>query len=216
MHRRSPRVVLQRILVVAASCLAAGAGGAGPSRAASSPEDDGKKATIYKEAQFLARLGYRELRGDTWDAARGQDAIGFEGDWRPRDWPVWPEFALNVSGDTTNDQLAGEEDGVLFEVSAGVKRYFGKSLRPYVGGGFAWVYGRQDLLVDVGRGIRATESDRSSSFGWYLHAGLSIRFGSKFHWGLDARVMRGTETTFFGRASSLDYDEATLFVGFAW
>ncbi len=97
-----------------------------------------------------------------------------------------------------------------------MKRYFLRSIRPYVGGGLAWVYGRQDRLIDIGGGIRATTSDRANTFGWYLQAGVSMRFGSRFHWGLDARILRAPEVTFFGRESSLDYDEVTLFIGWAW
>ena len=72
------------------------------------------------------------------------------------------------------------------------------------------------LQCRLGARIRATESDRTNTVGWYLHAGVSVRFASKFHWGLDARVLRGTDAMIFGRESSLNYDEVTLFIGWAW
>ncbi len=96
-----------RAVAAAAIWLAASGLAAEPARIAPSAADGGGKASDYKQAQFLFRLGYRGLAGDTWEAAGEHTAVGFEGDWRPRGWPFWPTFAMNLSADTENDQLAG-------------------------------------------------------------------------------------------------------------
>ncbi len=49
-----------------------------------------------------------------------------------------------------------------------MKRYFLHRVRPYVGGGLAWIYGRQDRLRYVSQQVRATVSHRETTFGVYL------------------------------------------------
>jgi opacity protein-like surface antigen len=80
------------------------------------------------------------------------------------------------------------------ELDVGIRKLFGgdRKLKPYLGGGLAWM--RLDVLQvlngSLGEGGEFTDiimNDAENTFGFWANAGLQYTFGEKFNIGLDIR-----------------------------
>lgn len=162
--------------------------------------------------EFL--LGVRVLDSATYgNEVDDQAAFGFTLYTIPNDWPVELEFSFQYSGWDDGDYYHSPTvEGSNLEFSAGLRRVFGppdQHVRPYLGGGVAWV----DADLDD-RFLGVSGSD--TSFGYYLHAGIVMPMSGMSYWGLDYRVLLDTEIDLGFAGDDGDYYQLSIFWGFAF
>ena len=177
-------------------------------------------ASARRGPQFIPRsafeflIGARYLDDDTYgDEVDGQAALGFTYYTIPNDWPVELEFSLQYAGwDDGSYEHDPTVESTNLELSAGLRRVFGppdRELRPYLGGGVAWV--DADLDDDF-LGI----SGDDSSFGYYLHAGVVMPAGGMSYWGIDFRALFGADLDLGFAGDDGDYFQIGFFWGFGF
>jgi len=157
---------------------------------------------------FGVFVGGRSLADDTaWDEIESPIMLGFEGGNVGK--PLGYEVGFSLAGDST-DVAGVDVSNTFLELSAGGRLIFGEGkFLPYVGAGLALVM--VDIEAESG-GLSASDDDVTPGF--YGHGGVLFRVGERFHLGLDARLMMGTEVDLVGIESDADY--AQLAAVFAW
>ena len=114
------------------------------------------------------------------------------------DWPVALAVDVLSTSDentidiSTNYTLQYTTDVSRLEADLGVRKYWREKLRPYIGGGLAWIQldAKQTAFRDFGGGNEFTDvvvDDSSGDFGYWLNAGLLYTVGDHFNIGLDLR-----------------------------
>jgi opacity protein-like surface antigen len=114
------------------------------------------------------------------------------------DWPVALAVDVLSTSDKntisipTNYTLQYTTDVSRLEADLGVRKYWREKLRPYIGGGVAWIRleAKQTAYRDFGGGNEFTDvvvDDSSGDFGYWLNAGVVYTVGSHFNLGLDLR-----------------------------
>lgn len=144
-------------------------------------------------------LGGRSTSDDTVDAA-GLDTVPQYGAWVTLDfeWPVSLALDLMWASDDASVTLSGaspmtfDTEVDTLELDFGVRKAWGEKLRPYVGGGVAWVdFGaKQTETGSLGPGMEFTDliiDDSGSSVGFWVDAGLLYVLGTSLNIGLDVR-----------------------------
>lgn len=157
---------------------------------------------------FGVLAGGRSLDDDVaWEDLESPVMLGVEGGNVGR--PLGYEVGLSIAGDSTD--VAGVDVSNRFlELSAGGRLIFGEgTVLPYLGAGLALVM--VEIEAEDG-GLTASDDDVTPGF--YGHGGILFRVGERFHLGLDARLMMGTEVDLVGIESDADY--AQLAAVFAW
>jgi hypothetical protein len=151
---------------------------------------------------------------DTWAPVDEQFALGGRFDFAVPSWPVNWSFGLytssrdkNVSNNT--NLMTGIELSV-FEASTGVVKYWGKTARPYLGGGFSL------MNIDT-KGIAGDLSQRvdDTTLGAYIEGGILFRVGKLFQVGVDARALYA-DTEFLQVDTSASYYQVGLLLGWGW
>lgn len=212
--------VIQALLV--ASALTA----AGPVLAQDEPEPQPPPPTQPAEAaesedgmtgntQFF--IGQAWLQ-DQWAPIDEPASFGFEADFGPKKSWVHVALGFNIAADSqqVSSTLFGEtgDVGVVFtELSAGflilpVKK---APVRPYIGGGIVRTFAGVGADWGFGSG-----GDTDTTFGFYGNAGIYFKVGDVFNIGIDGRIVRGTDVTFAGIETDVDYEQASLLLGFSW
>jgi opacity protein-like surface antigen len=150
------------------------------------------------------------------------------------DWPVALAVDVMASSDDDRQDLSGmggalifDTDIDTFEFDAGVRKFWGEKLRPYVGGGVAWVAleAKQTMVGDLG--VPGTEffdvivDDSDSGIGYWLNGGVTYTIGSSFNVGADLRYT-DSDVTLRASDGSGDIDlgaggwQYGLLLGFHW
>jgi opacity protein-like surface antigen len=115
------------------------------------------------------------------------------------DWPVMLAVDLLSSSKdhnsvlTVQDRLELWTDVETTELDVGVRKFWGDKLKPYIGGGLAYV--KLDALqIESGDfGVPGSEyqdtiiDDSDSAIGFWLNAGLLYRLGKNLNIGIDVR-----------------------------
>lgn len=160
---------------------------------------------------FDFTLGQRRLDEDDWEPLDEQAAVGFQYAQQSNGAPVGFEVGLLLSFD--DDTISGVDvEAAVGELYAGVHRSFGSSassVRPYVGAGLALI----SAEIEGSSGGTSVDDDDSSP-GIYAHGGVAFQAGSNFRFGIDLRLLTGTDIDLFGVSGDADYVQLGLFLGF--
>jgi hypothetical protein len=115
------------------------------------------------------------------------------------DWPVALAVDLLSSSEdssrsvVTSYALEYQTDVETTELGVGVRKFWGTKLRPYVGGGLAYVRldGKQTMTGTLGADLRlfsdTVVDDSDAGLGYWINAGLLYRLGRHVNIGLDLR-----------------------------
>jgi hypothetical protein len=166
-------------------------------------------------------LGGRSLDEDLWAPVEDQPVFGATVDFGKKGWPVQLAAGAMFSG--ADDHVRVDVLGVtrtakftvtVAEASFGVLKIWEPSsgnIRPYVGGGAAFVSASAELEVSG-----ASVDDDDQSAGLYAQGGVFWRLGERFNIGVDARVLGGTDIEVFGASGDVDYFQVGLVLGWGW
>jgi hypothetical protein len=169
------------------------------------------------EVNINFALGGKALDEDDWGDADGQGLFGVKTTFGKPDWPVYVALDSIGSGKTEQQLVTtpvlAEVD--LFqatsEFDAGVRKIWkaGKA-RPFVGGGFGIITGRQETNIQL-----LTIDDTDSTLGLWLNGGCFWRLGKRFNIGVDLRLSAG-EVELFGRDVQAGGTSLALLLGWGW
>jgi hypothetical protein len=108
------------------------------------------------------------------------------------DWPV--ALAVDILSSNAEELIQGA--GLVYrytfrtlEIDLGVRKYWGKKVQFYVGGGAAVIDGELEI---VATGTSRSASDDDMAFGGFVDAGVVWRIGSAINLGLDLRYSRAS------------------------
>ena len=158
-----------------------------------------------------AFLGQKTLDEDDWAPLDKQAEFGVLVDFKQQDWPVSiafdylgtydeaTEFGVNVEGTTSEFDVGVRK---IWEVS-------GSSIRPYVGGGLAFVN------AEFKRTTFPTVSDDDNGTGIWLNGGVYWTLGQHFNLGLDLRYSQA-DVTLFGVEGEAGGTHAGVILGYHW
>ena len=117
-------------------------------------------------------------------------------------------------GTETDDRCQVSLD--FYEVSIGAHRSFLRDtdLRPFVGAGLDLIYyDAESIYYDDPATARVRKTHKRMTFGLYAHAGITYQFSEDLQIGFDLRQVFGTSQTNLFFNGDLDYQRASLFVG---
>jgi len=172
-------------------------------------------------------LGGRSTSDDVVDAA-GLDTQPQYGVWVTLDfeWPVSLALDLMVSSDDNRETLSGtfpttfDTDVDTLEFDFGVRKVWGEKLRPYAGGGLAWVdfAAKQTETGSLGPGMEFTDliiDDSGSSVGFWVDAGFVYVLGTSLNIGVDVRYTDSdVDLTPEGNVGKINLDSGGTQYGF--
>jgi hypothetical protein len=149
-------------------------------------------------------LGQKMLDDDDWEPFEDQTEFGVTATFGGEDWPVL--IALDVLASTDDENLYSYEvDGSTSEFDVGIRKIWEKNkLRPFVGGGLAFVSGEIEV---------SGFSVDDDAVGAWVNGGIFWRLGRRFNIGFEARISRAEITIldFDGEAGG---DHLGLILGF--
>ena len=64
--------------------------------------------------------------------------------------------------------------------------------------------------------VESAVAQNSRSASSDLNVGIFFKVGDTFNIGFDGRIVRGTDVTFGGIETDVDYEQASLLLGFSW
>ena len=158
-----------------------------------------------------AFLGQKTLDEDDWAPLDKQAEFGVLVDFKQQDWPV--SIALDYLG--TYDEateLGINVEGTTSEFDVGVRKIWevsGSSIRPYVGGGLAFV--NAEFKITSGFPV----SDDDNGTGIWLNGGVYWTLGQHFNLGLDLRYSQA-DVTLFGEEGEAGGTHAGVILGYHW
>jgi opacity protein-like surface antigen len=148
------------------------------------------------------------------------------------DWPVALAFDLLSSSDDNvvhvpaANPTAFETNVDTLEVDVGVRKVFDEhKVKPYVGGGLAWVQldAEQIFFGSLGPGSEFQDTivdDSDSSLGYWVDGGVLWRIGDQVNIGLDVRFTKADASLTSVDGSTLKLDSGgarfALAVGYHW
>ena len=160
--------------------------------------------------------GSRYLSQSYWSPVDIQETYGATLDLGGAHWPVNVAVGYLESHDTdriANSPVAVDLDVHIHEFSIGVEKVWqaGPVVRPFVGGGFAFVTAEATVESVLG-----TTRDDHDTNGFYFDGGVFFRLGPAFNLGIDGRILSGTDVTLFRQHGDADYWQVGAIFGFGW
>lgn len=131
-------------------------------------------------------LGNKTLDDRDWPQHDEHGAIGLISDFKKKEWPV--SVAVDVFGTGDEDELGSEKHEVYTaEMHLGLRKTFKLpiedcKLRPYVGGGVAFIHTEQKQ-----RSAGLTSDYQDSEQGYWVGTGTYFRLNEHFNLGVDVR-----------------------------
>lgn len=181
-------------------------------------------------------LGKKFLDTEDWPTDDDQGALAFLSTFGPESWPVQMAIDVLVSAASEDSfrisrpgiEIRGEEiTQSTLELDLGVRKIWrtGRA-RPFVGGGLAVIWGRQErafflpppLDIEGNEGIPLPPvivSAEDEAPGLWLDGGIFWRLGRKFNLGLEARFS-SAELGFTGREVQAGGVSLGLILGWGW
>jgi opacity protein-like surface antigen len=158
-----------------------------------------------------AFLGQKTLDKDDWEPADEQAEFGVLVDFKPREWPV--SIAIDLLASVDEVIVAGVTlEASTSEFDVGIRKVWqvaGSSIRPYIGGGIAF----------VGAEIKETSftniSVDDSGTGIWLNGGVYWTLGQNFNLGLQLRYSQA-DVTFFGTEVEAGGNHVGVIAGYHW
>ena len=187
-------------------------------------------STAMAESNANIIFGERFLGHEFWDPVDHQLSVGVNLDFGKEDWPIHLAVGLQFSFEDKGDWLdvllvdiatldgspdEPEVDGEVLELTFGIVKIWnaGKQMRIFLGGGVASLYAR---ILDGVAGI----SDDDTSQGVYANAGIywiaDDDIGPQVNFGVEMRILRGTDIRFFGVQGDADSFQIALLAGWGW
>lgn len=150
-------------------------------------------------------IGGKGLDKD-WKPNENQGEFGAEVTWGGSDWPI--AFATDILASSGGGDLLGFTiNDQSSELAFGVRKIWeAGSARPYIGGGVAKLAAQREV-----NGV----TNKDSTLGGWIGAGIFWRLGSRFNIGLAARVSRG-QVTLAGQDGEAGGSHAGLILGWGW
>jgi len=193
-------------------------------------------APAQAETNLNFVLGSKFLDSNDWPVGDSQGSLALLSTFGPSSWPV--QVAIDVLGSgsaqwTTDYSQSGveiwEEDIIqsTFELDVGVRKIWGRrQARPFVGGGLAIIWGRQDRTLpfppppfDDGQDIITRPwvivSASDEAPGAWVDGGVFWRLGKRFNLGFEARIS-AAELTLSGRKVQAGGVSLGLILGWGW
>ena len=189
--------------------------------------------TVFAAGDANVFLGRRSLSDTAFDQAnvegRPQYGVAVSLEFN---WPVAIAMdLLSSSEEATNSPTTEYSFHVATEVETmeldlGVRKFWGERLRPYVGGGLAYIElsASQTMSGDLGDGVQFSlpvVDEDDGSFGYWLNTGFAYLIGKNFNIGVDVRYSDAENTLNPRLADSGVYLESGGFqfgamLGFHW
>jgi hypothetical protein len=158
-----------------------------------------------------ARLGLREMAGESWDGLDTQSVIGLAGVYAPADWPVGIELGLARMHDT--GKVADlERSSETFELALGVRKEYP------LGAGFDFVLGAGGVLAHTADyegdddWPSGDDVDGEEWTGAYLSGAILLRVGDAVRIGLEARLADGEDLEIDGVERDGNHEQYALTV----
>jgi len=158
-----------------------------------------------------AFLGQKTLDQDDWEPADKQAEFGVLVDFKQNQWPVSIAIDLLASVDEVT-VLGVNLEASTTELDVGVRKIWeveGSSIRPYIGGGIAFV----GAEIKETSFTSLTFSDNGT--GIWLNGGIYWTLGQSFNLGLDLRYTQA-DVTFFGEDVKAGGTHAGIILGYHW
>ena len=156
-------------------------------------------------------LGQKTLDEDDWGPLDKQAEFGVLVDFKQQNWPV--SIALDFLGSTDETTEFGVTvEGTTSEFDVGIRKVWevaGSSIRPYVGGGLAFIRAELKATDFV------TVSVDDNGTGIWLNGGVYWTLGQSFNLGLDLRYSQA-DVTFFGVEGEAGGTHAGIILGYHW
>ena len=156
-------------------------------------------------------LGAKSLDSTDWDPVDDHASFGVLVDFGKRDWPV--NIAIDLLGSYGEETLGGTKfEDRTSEFNVGVRKIWqvsGTSMRPYLGGGIAFVYSERERFTLV----RVVDDDNGT--GIWLNGGIYWTLGQSFNIGFDIRVTQA-DVTVFGIERDAGGTYGGLLLGYHW
>ena len=171
-------------------------------------------------------LGLREVDDDIWHPVDNQLAVGVNVDWGRPGAPVRLSVGLHFAEDKEIGPGPGlfgflapvvEAKGSIKELSVGAEKIWiprDSIARPFIGGGVEYVKAKF-------REAQTGFNERDDSIGYYLHGGIfwatgQHRPGPLLNYGLEIRLLAGTDIEFRGVKADADYVQYSFLFGLGW
>lgn len=156
-------------------------------------------------------LGGKTLEENDWAPVDQQAEFGVLVDFKQQNWPV--SIALDFLGSVDEaTELGVNFEGSTSEFDVGVRKIWevsGSSIRPYVGGGLAFVN------AEFKGTAFTTISQDDNGTGIWLNGGVYWTLGQHFNLGLDLRYSQA-DVTLFGVDIDAGGTHAGVILGYHW
>ena len=153
-------------------------------------------------------LGVKSMDTTDWEPVEDHAAFGVMVDFKQQDWPI--SIALDFLGSYGEETVGiAKLEGSTSEFNAGVRKIFevsGSSIRPFLGGGIAFVRGeakRNNVVID------------DNGAGIWLDGGIYWTLGQSFNLGFDLRYS-SADITLAGFEVEAGGTYAGLLLGYHW
>ncbi|MGB5160827.1 MAG: hypothetical protein WBQ27_06885 [Thermoanaerobaculia bacterium] len=191
---------------------------------------------VHAETNLNFVLGEKLLDSDDWPVGDSQGMLAFLSTFGPSSWPVQVAIDVVGSGSAQGSFFASRpeiefhgEDIVqsTFELDVGVRKIWRLDrARPFVGGGLAVIWGRQDRAIFqpprfdpdghwIYPELSVIVSEEDEAPGVWVDGGIFWRMGNRFNLGLEARFSRA-ELGFATRDVQAGGFSLGLILGWGW
>ena len=157
-------------------------------------------------------VGLKSLDETEWEPVEQHTELGILLDFRPKNWPVNIAIDYLQSDDDDTVTMFGSPlkvEAETREIDIGVRKIYetSTSLRPYIGGGLAFINGEF--------GLAGLISEADDAVGIWLNAGLYWTLAKHFNIGVDVRYSWAEITLFNVDANAGGLHAGVLF-GYHW
>jgi len=156
-------------------------------------------------------LGTKTLDTNDWAPFEEQAAFGVLVDFKQKNWPI--SIAIDILGSYDEEVLLGvKTEATTSEFDIGIRKIWeisGSSIRPFIGGGIAFVRGE----IKTSNFVTLSVDDNGT--GIWLNGGVYWTLGQHFNLGLQARYSRA-EITFAGIDGEAGGTHAGIMLGYHW
>ncbi len=168
-------------------------------------------AAIASSGNVNFLLGTKTLDTNDWAPFEDQAAFGVLFDFKGDDWPV--SMAIDVLGSYDEQTILGlKTEASTSEFDIGVRKIWeisGSSVRPFIGGGLAFVRG------EIKASNIVTVSVDDNGTGIWINGGVYWTLGQHFNLGLQARYSRA-EISIAGIEGEAGGTHAGIMLGYHW
>ncbi|MDH5541554.1 MAG: hypothetical protein OEY64_01180 [Nitrospinota bacterium] len=181
------------------------------------------KRRYFTEWTAHIHMGGGELSwaGDTsWDGGSTKEVWASSFDIGKKSWPALLHFSS--TGTAARFALTGGSGDRyrVHESSFGFRRYFSlMGISPYLGAGGTLVTVSADYYMNSQNNNTNNANmidDVTSSKGGYVNLGIMKKMGKYFEAGIDAKAVRGEKVTVELIENDINYNSASVFVGFGF